>query len=62
MVDFTRGTDKLRLESYAAGDLTQAVETRWGMAGLAIDLGTGGDEIFLQGVTTALTATDLVFG
>jgi Ca2+-binding RTX toxin-like protein len=61
VVDFARGTDRLRLEGYVAGDLTQAVETRWGMAGLAIDLGTGGDEVFLQGVTAVLANTDLVF-
>ncbi|NGM19521.1 hypothetical protein G3576_05815 [Roseomonas stagni] len=61
VVDFTRGTDKLRLEGYGASEMVQAVETRWGMAGLAIDLGTAGDEIFLQGVTTALTSADLVF-
>ncbi|SFK71839.1 calcium-binding protein [Falsiroseomonas stagni] len=61
VVDFARGTDRLRLEGYAAGDLTQAVETRWGMVGLAIDLGTGGDEVFLQGVTAVLGANDLIF-
>ena len=60
VVDFTRGADLLRLEGYTAAAMTQVVETRWGMAGLAVELG-GGDSLFLQGVTTALTSADLVF-
>ena len=60
VVDFTRGTDLLRLEGYTASVMSQAVETRWGMAGLAVKLG-GGDELFLQGVTAALAGADLVF-
>ncbi|WP_203070277.1 family 16 glycosylhydrolase [Falsiroseomonas ponticola] len=61
VVDFTRGTDRLWLEGYGAAEVTQAVETRWGMAGLAVHLGTAGEELFLQGVTTALGAADMVF-
>ena len=60
VVDFARGSDLLRLEGYTASAVTQAVETRWGMAGVAIDLG-GGDELFLQGVTAPLASADLVF-
>ncbi|WP_203076813.1 calcium-binding protein [Falsiroseomonas ponticola] len=61
VVDFTRGTDRLWLEGYGTAEVTQAVETRWGMAGLAVHLGTAGEELFLQGVTTALGPNDLVF-
>ncbi|NGM20955.1 hypothetical protein G3576_13090 [Roseomonas stagni] len=60
VVDFTRGEDRLWLEGYAPGDVTQVLETRWGMAGLAVQLG-GGDEMFLQGVTSKLAAADMVF-
>jgi Ca2+-binding RTX toxin-like protein len=61
VVDFTPGTDDLRLEGIAAGQVTQTVTSAWGMAGLALDFGSG-DSVFLQGVTQALAASDFVFG
>ncbi len=60
VVDFTPGQDKVRLEGITAGQVVQTLETRWGMAGLELDLGNG-EEMFLQGVTAKIAATDLVF-
>ena len=60
IVDFARGTDKLRLEGITSAQVSQHLESQWGMAGLAINLGQG-DALFLQGVTTVLSASDMVF-
>jgi Ca2+-binding RTX toxin-like protein len=60
VVDFQPGAERLRLEGITAAEVTQTVETRWGMTGLELAFGRG-DEIFLQGVTAPLANTDLVF-
>lgn len=61
VVDFTPGTDRLWLEGIGTGSVTQAVEARWGVAGLAVHLGSG-EDMFLVGVTARLGAGDIVFG
>ncbi|MGG5809988.1 calcium-binding protein [Falsiroseomonas sp. CW058] len=60
VVDFQPGVEKIRLEGITAGQVVQTVETRWGMVGLDLDFG-GGDEMFLQGVSARIAATDFVF-
>ncbi|WP_372619416.1 calcium-binding protein [Falsiroseomonas sp.] len=60
VVDFQPGIETIWLEGITAGEVTQAVESRWGMLGLELDFG-GGDEIFLQGVGQPIATTDMVF-
>lgn len=62
VVDFTPGEDLIRLEGFGLGfaDLVQRSEPRWEYQGLVLDLGQG-DEIYLQGITTPLQPSDIVF-
>ncbi|HEV7263510.1 MAG TPA: hypothetical protein VGN83_01115 [Falsiroseomonas sp.] len=60
VVDFQPGIETIWLEGIVDADVTQTVETRWGISGLALDFGAG-DEIFLQGVGQAIATTDFVF-
>lgn len=60
VTDFESGLDRLRLEGIAAGELTQALGTRDGVAGLALGFGAG-EGVFLEGLTAILPGTDLVF-
>jgi Ca2+-binding RTX toxin-like protein len=60
VTDFESGLDRLRLEGIAAGEITQALGTQDGVAGLAIGFGAG-EGVFLEGLTAILPGTDLVF-
>jgi hypothetical protein len=60
VVDFQPGIDRIRLEGIAASSVVQTVETRWGMVGLELSFGRGG-EMFLQGVSSRLATSDIVF-
>jgi Ca2+-binding RTX toxin-like protein len=60
VVDFTPGTDRIEISGLVASQVTQVATSYWGMAGRELRM-PGGEGIFLQGVTGALGAGDLVF-
>jgi hypothetical protein len=59
ITDFRRGTDRLELSGFTAAEITTRQATVSGSSGLEVTLGTGGDQVFLSGVT-ALGAADYI--
>ncbi len=61
ITDFVSGIDRVVFTGVASSSLTATSKTIDGTAGVLITIGTGGDSLFLAGVTK-LAAGDLVFG
>jgi len=61
ITDFASGTDRILFQGVDAASLKATAATVEGVSGMQLAYGSGGDMVFLAGVTS-LKAGDLVFG